>query len=407
MKRKRSPTSKINFTKRSLEAIRPKPGERTIVYDSQVKGLGCVTQPSGSQSFFWFRRVGGQPKWETIGPFPDITIEQARNFAQEKNSRLANWKASHYEGADPFAVRAEITFGELVADYIRRHLAVSAKSPGKASDYCRWQVDRYLAHWRSRKLHSIRREDCRALHADIGETAPIMANRILQLVRTVYNFAKREELFAAENLAAGIRPFKEQSRSRFLQPAELQRLFEALDSRKTPRDLRDFVLLSLFCGARKSDTMSMRWDQLDLERGVWHVPSPKNQVPYDVPLVDAAVEILKRRPKHSEFVFPSVTSASGHLEDVKRNWQELLARAEITDLKVHDLRRSYGSYQAALGSSLLVIGRSLGHSSTEATQVYSRLQLDPIRQSVSAAVETMLTAAKQKPAPKKPRLLKP
>jgi integrase len=413
---RRRETDRINFTKRVLDAIRtpkvPKPtkanprpkAKRVITYDTAVKGLGIVVQPiTGSKSFFWFRKVAGVAKWETIGAYPDIAIEQARNFAQDKNSRLANWKATDYQGTDPFADRGDISFGKLVDDYIARHLKANAKSPGKAADYCRWQVDTYLSSWQDRKLISIRKEHCRALHAELGEEHPVTANRTLQLVRVLFNFAKREDLFAGENPAVGITPFREHSRVRFLQPDELKRLFEALDTRVTPRDLKDFVMLSLLCGARKSDTMSMRWDQLDLERGTWAIPNPKNQVPYIVPLVPEAVAIIQKRSKESEWIFPGV-GASSHIVDLKRPWQTLLARAKLTDLRVHDLRRSLGSWMAGAGVSLPIIGKALGHQSGEATAIYARLSLDPVRKSIATATTAMLAAAAAKPKQKR-RLL--
>ena len=405
---KRSGTIRVNFTKRTIEAIptpkAPKPtkanpnpkAKRVIKYDTAVKGLGLVVQPiTGAKSFFWFRRSAGVPKWLTIGAFPDISIEQARNFAQEKNSRLANWKASGYQGPDPFAERGDISFGKLVDDYIARHLKVNAKDPAKASDYCRWQVDTYLSSWRDRKLISIRKEHCRALHAKLGEEHPVTANRTLQLVRVLFNFARREDLYAGENPAAGsFKPFKEHSRDRFLQPEELPKLFKALRDEPS-RDLRDFVLLALFTGARRSNVMGMRWEQVTLASATWKIPDPKNETPYVVALVPEAVAILKKRgPEKEGYVFPGV-GVSGHLTDLKRPWAALLQRAKIEDLHIHDLRRTLGSWQAGLGSSLLVIGKSLGHKSTEATAVYSRLSLDPVRESVTAAVTAMGLAGKK------------
>jgi integrase len=394
---KRKPTRKINFTKRTIEALRTlKPGDkRVIVYDSQVRGLGVVCQPgSGSKSYFWFRRIAGTPTWRTIGSCDDLSIEQARRFAQDWNSKLAHWKASDYHGAAPLEERRDVTLGQLLDDYCSKHLAANAKNPARAIEYAKWQIDTYVPQWRNRKLHSIRREDVRQLHADLGdENGQTTANRTVQLVRTLYNFAAREELFRGDNPAEKISMFKEHSRTRFLAPEELSRLFEALDSRATPRDLRDFVMLSLLCGARKSDTMSMRWDQLDLERGTWSIPTPKNQVPYVVPLVPAAVAILRKRSKHSEYIFPGV-GASSHVVDLKRPWQALLARAKIDNLRIHDLRRSLGSWMAGAGVSLPIIGKQLGHQSGEATAIYARLSLDPVREAVARATDAMIAAGK-------------
>lgn len=89
-------------------------------------------------------------------------------------------------------------------------------------------------------------------------------------------------------------------------------------------------------------------------------------------------------------MLPSDKSAGGHFEDPKRPWQSLLNAANITDMRICDLRRTMGSWQAISGASLPVIGKSLGHKSTSATQVYSRLTVDPIRDSMQTATDKML-----------------
>jgi len=102
-------------------------------------------------------------------------------------------------------------------------------------------------------------------------------------------------------------------------------------------------------------------------------------------------ERLKVRREGNPWVFPS-SGKSGHVTDLKKRWHALLERAGIEDLHIHDLRRTLGSWQAAQGSSLLVIGKSLGHKSTAATQIYARLNLDPVRASVEAATRAMIVA---------------
>jgi integrase len=289
-------------------------------------------------------------------------------------------------------------------------LQTSAKNPEKACAYVEWQIDTYVSQWKARKLASIRPEHCRDLHQKLGETSgQVTANRTLQLLRVLFNHARREGLFHSENPAVGVRPFREVSRQRFLQPDELRKLFQALNSsRSTPRDMRDLCLVLLFTGGRKSNVMSMRWDQVvvDSENPTWTIPdkSSKSGVSYTVALVPEVCAIIKKRraiAADSPWIFPSITSASGHVEDVKKHWSDLLWRAKITDLHLHDLRRSLGSWQAGLGSSLLVIGKSLGHRSTQATEVYSRLSLDPVRESVAAAVSAMQLAGRAKTPAKK------
>ena len=66
-----------------------------------------------------------------------------------------------------------------------------------------------------------------------------------------------------------------------------------------------------------------------------------------------------------------------------------LEEAEIEDLRIHDLRRTLGSYQAATGANGYIIGKSLGHRSQQATAIYARLNLDPVRESVNKATDAM------------------
>lgn len=73
----------------------------------------------------------------------------------------------------------------------------------------------------------------------------------------------------------------------------------------------------------------------------------------------------------------------------------------LVDIHVHDIRRTFGSYQAITGASLQIIGKSLGHKSPLSTQVYARLNLDPVRASIEKATEAMLSASQLVP-PNKP-----
>ena len=354
-----------------------------------------MVQPSGHRAFFWFRKICGRPTWKTIGTFPDLSIEQARAKSAELNAAIAGWKASDYSGDDPILRKRDLTLGAVLEDYIEKRLKAHAKNPIQAIRAVRWQFDGYMASWRDRKLGTIRRQDVRVLHAELGEASgKVTANRLVQLVRTLFNWALKSELWRGENPARGITPFPESSRTRFLQPDELPKLFKAL-SQERNLDLRDFVLLALFTGARRANVLGMRFDQLDLKRGLWTIPEPKSRVPYTIPLTEEAVEILivRRRMLQGEWVFPS-DSQTGHITEVKRSWKQLLIRAQISGLRIHDLRRTLGSWQAGIGVSLPIIGKTLGHQSSDATEVYARLRLDPVRKAIDAATRAMLTAGK-------------
>lgn len=134
----------------------------------------------------------------------------------------------------------------------------------------------------------------------------------------------------------------------------------------------------------------------NLETKIWIIPQTKNGDPQVVVLTDNVVAIFKSRTNNeSDYIFPSQKDKTRPLINSKKAWQRIINRAGITNLRIHDLRRTLGSWQAITGSSLPVIGKSLGHKTPEATAIYARLSLDPVRESVEKATQAMLAAAKK------------
>ena len=105
--------------------------------------------------------------------------------------------------------------------------------------------------------------------------------------------------------------------------------------------------------------------------------------------------MLIKTPGSAIFVFPGI-GKSGHLQEPKKGWKRILERAKITDLRIHDLRRTLGSWQAKTGASLAIIGKSLNHKNQNTTAIYARLDLDPVRESVNAATKAIFNAANKR-----------
>lgn len=138
----------------------------------------------------------------------------------------------------------------------------------------------------------------------------------------------------------------------------------------------------------------MSWEQINFELETWTIPKTKNGDSQTVPLKPSALEILRRRfndeNKHPHWVFPSdrkgrKTGELSHMGNPKEAWKRIIGRAEIKDLRVHDLRRTAGSYMAIQGISPTIIGKALGHRSQAATAKYARLTQDPVRQALMLA----------------------
>ncbi len=384
--------NKINFTKAALDALPiPASGQRATYHDAKANGLQIRVGSTGVKTFCVFRRIkGGQPERMTLGRYPSMTIEQARRKAAEINATIEG-------GANPAeakrALKAELTFADLFKEYLERHAKVRKRT--WAEDEAQYR--QYLeTPFGSKKISAIDRKMIAAWHSGLpakGITGS-RANRIKALVSAVFGRAV-EWGHMDSNPAQGVRNFPTQSRDRFLQSDELPRFFQAVAAEPSAI-IRDYILLSLLTGARRGNVVSMRWKDVNLSEGVWRIPMTKNGTPQNLPLSPDAVAILQARLEQAapgaEYVFPG-DGKDGHLKEPRKGWERVLKRAGLEDLRLHDLRRTLGSWQAKTGASMVIIGKSLNHKSQQATAIYARLDIDPVRESVERATGAMLAAA--------------
>lgn len=379
---------RFNFTVKTianLPVLGAEGSTRTIYYDTQIRGLGIYVTKKGVKTFFVYRKVEGKPVRIILGRTDEISLDRAREKAANVHSQIA-------EGINPQekkrALREEITFGELWALYWERHAMLYRKASSR-NDESLYRL--YLSKWADKKLSHITSHNIRDLHQQVGaDSGMVRANHAHALIRLMFNKAI-EWGWNKPNPAYAVKRFKEHSRERFLSTQEMKRFLEAL-GREPCETVRDYLYMSLFTGARRSNVQAMRWQDIDFDSRQWLIPVTKNGKAHIVPLVEQAVDILSRRrlKTNSEWVFPSARSKSGHLENPCVIWNDVVKRAGITNLRIHDLRRTLGSWQAALGANSYVIGKSLGHTSQQATAIYARLDLNPVRQSLCKAVEAML-----------------
>jgi len=207
----------------------------------------------------------------------------------------------------------------------------------------------------------------------------------------MFNLAKRWGTLVADNPVAGVRMFREEKRDRFLNPDELKRALAAIDQEADWR-WKAYFKFSLLLGPRRSELLSARWVDIDLQTCTWRLPTTKAGRSHLLPLPTPAVAILESLPSRgqSDWVFPSTAAASGHLEEPKKAWQRIRTQADVKDVRIHDLRRTLGSWLAANRYGLPLIGRVLNHSQPSATAIYARLDLEPVRAALEANAQAML-----------------
>ena len=349
-----------------------------------VSGFGVRVSAGGSKSFV-LRYRSRKTRTEhlyTIGTFPSWSVDAARAEAKDLKHRIE-------KGEDPQAERESernaATITELCDRFVADHVA--KKRPSTVRDYTSI-INGYIKPQIGKKLvTALDHRDVEELHVGITKRgAHHRANRVVSVLSRMMTLAMKWRL-RPDNPCKGLERNPEAKRKRYLTPDELGRLTRALAEYPDQQTANVFRLL-LLTGARKSEILSARFEQFDLNnRQVWIKPAhtTKTKIEHEIPLGDAALALLRGMRKaepDAEYLFPS-RSSSGHLEVVKKPWAAICKRAGIVGLRMHDLRHSYASFLASAGYSLPVIGALLGHTQPNTTARYAHLLDDPLREATS------------------------
>ena len=143
------------------------------------------------------------------------------------------------------------------------------------------------------------------------------------------------------------------------------------------------IRLLMLTGCRRNEIVALRWDEVNLERKELRLRQTKSG-PRTVPLSPAAIRILSQRPRvpGNPWVIPGGNEGE-YLKFIQDPWCKVRARANLEDVRLHDLRHSFASRALVLGESLPMIGKLLGHARVRTTARYAHLSDD----SVKAAAE--------------------
>lgn len=352
----------INFTEKTVAAL-PIPTKEeglSIYYDTgTTDGLSIRITYGGTKTYYFAMRFQGRTVQFKIGRVGDIKLTDAR-------ARAHTYREQATKGEDPSRERKEslrdITLKQFYENVYRPEYSVVYKKSGSIKN-----DDSIFGHrlgmFHNRTLLSINSNEIEKLHNKIKmDLSPYTANRMLSLIKHMYGIAVKQGYVRRDaNPTEQLSKFPEKSRGRFLQSDELPRFFDALETEPN-QVFKNYILISLFSGIRRNNVLSMRWSDVDLKNEFIYLPETKNGEPQQVPMSNQLKELLEgiKSVSDSEWVIPSNKSKSGHLEDPKRPWQDLLARAGIKDLRLHDLRRTQGSYQSITGASMQIINPSVG-----------------------------------------------
>ena len=382
----------MRLTKSKIDALKyaGKDGSRDVRWDDAMPGFGLRINPSGRKTFVLSYRVHGRKRLMTLGDYGTLTLEQARKKAMREKARIL-------EGGDPLDLRHKNRQAQTIADlcdaYLTRH-AVRKKS----GSWDERRIRQWLKpKWGSRQIRSLRRAEIAAEHARLGEALPYEANRRLALLRHMLNLARQwgmvDETLASPATAIPMHP--ERARERWLRADELPRLAEAIDQEQNTY-IRSGLWLLLLTGMRKNEMLRAKWEHIDWDRSELRLGETKGGRPHYVPLSPAAIAILQTIPRQAGNPYILVGAKPGkHLRNIDEAWGRIRARAGIEDVRVHDLRRTAGSWLAQAGNSLHLVGSILGHRNLSTTQIYARLGQDVMHRALDEHGQRIMAAARR------------
>ncbi|MCP8939402.1 tyrosine-type recombinase/integrase [Alsobacter sp. SYSU M60028] len=369
------------LTTKAVETAQPGPARREIP-DGILPGLYLIVQPSGARSWAVRFRIDGRPRKHTLGAFPTVDLATARELGRaaltkvhagvdptdERNERRAAAKAARNATAD--------LMHNVSEEFLKRHVRTKTRASSARETERILNVD-VLPAWKGRRVQSITRRDVIALlDSVVDRGAPILANRVLAVVRRMFSWCVERGILEASPAAGVKAPSVERSRDRVLSDEELRVVLAAFDDIGWPFGPLFKVLL--LTAQRRDEVGEMRWSEVDLGRRIWTIPREraKNDQAHEVPLSEPVVAILKELPRiegRAGFVFTTTgtTPLGGYSRAKSRLDGFVLARLRSENLDaeplprwtLHDLRRTAATNMARLGVSQIVVEKVINHIS--------------------------------------------
>jgi integrase len=270
------------------------------------------------------------------------------------------------------------------------------KQGRKSADKQERMLDRdVLPTLGDRKARDLTRADIKSIMDKISRRgAPVLANRVHEVVRAMLNYGLEEEIYGLESNPAdrlGKHRNPEQGRDRWLTTEEIGSYWKALD--KELDGPAAAVRLCLLTAQRQQNVLGMRLDQLAMKDALWIIPASttKTARTYKVPLSAAAVGIIQgrvaeleeaelrrakrehRSPKPVTWLFPKLRGGEGPagLTFTGKAHRAACKRAKIADYAPHDHRHTFATHMEQMGISRLIWDGIMGHGQGNMADLYS------------------------------------
>ena len=364
--------STFRLTKRLVDGLKVEEKD-TIFWDRDLPGFGVRVHATGRKLYVVQSRGPAGLKRVTLGPYDGISIEERRQEAAEVIDRIKR-------GEEPIPPKPapKPTVSDLAARCLSVDFGVRCK-PATVKSY-KMALNRHILPAFGKKLlEEVEPEDVSALHHQMRDM-PSMANRAVWVLSRLFKLAETWELVPpGRNPCRHIRKYREKSRERFLKPEEFRRVGDALRKLEASGSVQPSAIAALrllmLTGCRMSEILCLRWDDIDRTARLLRLRDGKTG-PRMVALTGPVLRVLDGIERVEDVPWVIRNKSKGRLTSLFSHWQRVRKEAGLDDVRVHDLRHSYASRALALGESLTVIGRLLGHNKVETTAKYAHLVHD-------------------------------
>jgi integrase len=338
---------------------------KVTIWCDRLPGFGVRVSPSGSRSYvIRYRTAAGTERLLTIGKVEVLHPDEAREMARDKFKEVA-------QGMDPKADRDKLRDAPSVVDLAGRFLAEHANKK-RASTATNYELA-FRLHINPRmgkqKVRDVSDEDVEKMHREMGET-PIAANRAVAALSKAFTLAERWKWRdRGTNPCEFVEDYPEEARQRILDAEEITRLWDVLDRWDASIPIAPLVKLLLLTGCRTGEWRLALWSWVDLDAGTLSLPDRASKTGQRVvSLAAEVVQILSALPRSSVYVLPGETGGpmSGH----QKVWRAIRKTAGLEDVRIHDLRHTFGSWAHRNGLGLKAVADLLGHKQLSTSERY-------------------------------------
>lgn len=358
---------KVELTDRYLIGLEPPVSGRVEFSDVKRRGLRFRLSASGSGTWMYEKRVkGGQKRKHTLGPWPTISLSEARAVALEIEAeavrgfdRVAEMKAQRLK--NEISKATQLTVQQVLDTYSELHL--SALKTGFERKH---QIEISFPGHLAKPISDLTRRDLQeAIDAKAKAGRRVSANRVRAALLAFTNWAWERGYIDNQIGASIARPTKEHARDRVLSLQEVRIIFE-----KT-HDLCDLwgpaLRLMLLTGQRRGEILKLRWDeiQVDKARFIKSGQATKNSKPHVTHLSPPALsEVLALDGERAGYLFTTTgTTPNSGVSKVKKRFDMILGR-EFKPWRFHDFRTAMATALSEAGESETVVDRILNHSAS-------------------------------------------